>query len=172
MSVYPSCNKVSTIKNAVKIEGNVQANIIYMNTENELDSVVKNIPYESEITADVSPLSNCTIESDVSTVNYGYILGSSKEIQARCILKAEVFLIKHSPVTVVSDFSEDKSLPIDKSSQPSITVCYPQSNTCLWDYAVKYNTTCEEIAQVNGISAGEELTPGKPLLIPKRQCVK
>ena len=48
-------------------------------------------------------------------------------------------IIVNQILKAYSDFSEDKESPIDKSSQPSITVCYPSENSTLWDYAQKYN---------------------------------
>jgi len=172
MSVYPSCSGVVSGNNCVKIQGNVQTNVIYSSTENELSSVVKNIPFECDFPADVSPENNYRFNVSVNTVNYGYILGSSREIQTRSVIKLGLSMLKPHYLNIVSDFNCDLSSPIDKSTQPSITVCYPSSDEKLWDYAVKYNTTCEEIAQVNNISPTDTLIPGKPLLIPKRCIVK
>ena len=171
MSVYPSCKKVIFENSSVKVSGDTSVCILYSDSEDNLNSVKKDIPFETEF-----PCLNedGTAVSDVSVTaqNYSYVLSSSSEIQTRIVLKVAAGEISYSPLNIVSAFSEDKSAPKDKSSQASITVCYPTPDKTLWDYAVKYNTTIDEIASVNNIDASSPICPGKALLIPKRRvCV-
>lgn len=168
MNVYPSYNRISSEKSSVKLSGDTQVIIIYSNEDGELFSARKLIPYEVDIPYENSG-EQTIFDASVSAVNYGYILGASHEVQARTVLKISVDAISSGSLRVITDFSEDRNSPLDKSGQASITVCYPDSSQGLWDYAVKYNTTCEEIAAINNIDPESKLISGKPLLIPKRQ---
>lgn len=167
MNVYPSLKEVKQEASSVKLSGNVQTSVIYSDSEGEIRSTKKDIPYEIELPMEIADSDN-TYDVSVSAVNYGYVLGTSHDIQARIVLKAGLSGHSFTKETIITDFTEDKNSTIDKSSQPSITVCYPSENACLWDYAVKYNTTCEEIAAVNKIEPDAVLEKGNPILIPKR----
>lgn len=167
MNVYPSCKKIYCENSVAHIEGSVQTFIIYSDDTGELGSVKKDIPFETDFPCECDSASS-VFDVSVSAVNYGYILGSSHDVQARTVLKLTSGVLSSSKASIISDFNEDKSSPIDKSTQPSITVCYPDGKLSLWDYAVKYNTTCEEIASVNKIDINANLASGSPILIPKR----
>ena len=167
MSVYPSCKKLSFENSSLKIFGNASTCIIYSDSEGSLNSIKKDIPFETELPCGAD-YNASDFDVCVSAMNYSYVLSSSNDVQTRTVLKISADQIMLSPVSVVSDFTEDKSSPIDKSNQPSIIVCYPQDGSTLWDYALKYSTTSEEIALVNGIEPESSLCPGKPLIIPKR----
>ena len=54
------------------------------------------------------------------------------------------------------------------SKAPSIIVYVCKSGDNLWDIAKKYNTTEEEIAEVNEIKVDEPIKPGKCLILQKK----
>jgi len=171
MSVYPSCKKVISEKSSIKVSGDASVCVIYSDSEDNLNSIKKDIPFETEFPCR-NDSGTAAYDVSVTAQNYSYVLSSSSEIQTRIVLKVSAGEIDYLPLNIVSSLSEDKSSPIDKSSQASITVCYPTEDKTLWDYAVKYNTTVDEIAYVNNIDADAPLCPGKALLIPKRRvCV-
>jgi len=168
MNIYPSCTGIHAENSSLKVSGNTDVVIIYSNGDGELYSIKKSIPFETDIAHDKS-IPNEIFDASICAVNYGYILGSSNEVQVRIALKVCVDAISLDNVSLITEFQEDKNSPLDKTMQPSITVCYPDKSMSLWDYAVKYNTTCEEIASVNNIDAQKDLSLDKPLIIPKRQ---
>ncbi len=168
MNVYPSCSSVDCKNSSVKVSGSVQTSVLYSDEDGTICSSAKDIPYEFDIPFDHAE-GGTSFDVSVSAVNYGYVLGGANEVQARIVLKAMLSGRTASDVNIITDFSEDKNSPVDKSSQPSITVCYPDGSATLWDYAVKYNTTCEEIASVNSIDLDSQLQSGVPILIPKRK---
>lgn len=168
MNVYPSCGNAYCNNMSVKSSGRIRVYVIYSDEDGAICTSSKDIPYEIDFPYDGAQ-DNTIFDMSVSTVNYSYVLSGSNEIQVRIVLKASLGAHTSYNVNVITDFSEDKSAPVDKSSQPSVTVCYPDGTASLWDYAVKYNTTCEEIALVNGLEADCELQAGVPVLIPKRK---
>ena len=71
--------------------------------------------------------------------------------------KSESFIIK----------GEDQG-EYDLSTAPSIIVYICKDGDNLWDIAKKYNTTEEEIADVNEIKMDEPIKPGKCLILQKK----
>lgn len=170
MNVYPSCTKTEYNDANVTIGGEVQTTLVYSDENGELCSISKAVPYETTIPVDRA-YPDASFDVCVYPVSYGYVLGSGREIQTRTVLRVCADMIVGEEVSFIEDFKEDKNSPVDKSSQPSIIVCYPSEGADLWDYACKYNTTCEEIASVNNIDKDTRLTSGKAILIPKRQIL-
>ena len=168
MTVYPSYEKPEYENSTVVVCGSIQTVVIYSNHDGEICSIQKNIPYKAEIPAPDN-LSDSFFDVVVTPVNYGYVLSSDKDIQVRTVLRISVDAYTGCNTNIISDFTLDKSNPIDKSSQPGVVVCYPSENMSLWDYAVKYNTTCQDIASVNNMDVNDPIPKGSPILIPKRQ---
>lgn len=56
----------------------------------------------------------------------------------------------------------------DLSKAPSIIVYVCKDGDNLWDIAKKYNTTEEEIAEVNEIKLDEPVKAGKCLILQKK----
>lgn len=56
----------------------------------------------------------------------------------------------------------------DLSDAPSLIVYLCKENDTLWDVAKKYNTTEEEIAELNDLKIDEPLTKGKCLILEKK----
>ena len=169
MNVYPSHTKTDYENSSLKVSGVASVCVIYSDTEDSLNSVKKDIPFEAELPC-IEDDGSSVFDISVSAQNYNYVLSSS-EIQTRTVIKVSASQMSYTRHDFISDFSEDKESPIDKSSQPSITVCYPSENSTLWDYAQKYNTLVSEIAFVNGIDENAPLISGKPILIPKRKII-
>ena len=70
--------------------------------------------------------------------------------------KSESFIIKGDDLGIY-----------DLSKAPSIIVYICKEGDSLWNIAKKYNTTEEEIAEVNEIKVDEPLRPGKCLILEK-----
>lgn len=153
---------------AIKLSGAVENVIIYSDENGNLYRLRHTTPFETELVCD-SDITDGDVMADISCLNYGYILASSREIQTRVILRADGQFIDFDEINLITDFKLDTKSPIQKTSQPSIIVFYPDADTDIWDIAKKYNTTCEEIIRVNSLDDSSSLSPDKPILIPKRQ---
>ena len=152
----------------VKVSGSVETVVVYADEEKNLCRIHHNTPFETELTADTEGAYSM-VNVEVACVNYGYMLASSREIQIRAIINAEGKLTDLEDISLITDFALDADSPIDKASQPSIVVYYPDSNSDIWDIAKKYNTTCEEIIKLNSLDSYSLKSGDKPILIPKRQ---
>ncbi|MBO5369372.1 MAG: DUF3794 domain-containing protein [Clostridia bacterium] len=162
------CTSTTSEGQTVKIAGNIENNIIYTDESGRLSSVRHKTPFELEIPSDES-FDGCELSTDAVCTKCGYVLNSSGEIQIRSIVKTSTTLFSNRKLGVINDFKVDKNSPVEKSSQPSIVVCYPSETGDLWDFAKKYNTTVDEIKKINSIEDSSECVKSKPIIIPKRQ---
>ncbi|CEO31886.1 DUF3794 and LysM peptidoglycan-binding domain-containing protein [Paraclostridium sordellii] len=62
--------------------------------------------------------------------------------------------------------------PVDLSQRPSITLYIAREGDKLWNIAKKYNTTIDDIAEINEIKADEQLTVGQCLIIEKKTLIE
>ncbi len=165
---YVVCNSSKLCANSVKIEGNLESNIIYIDDALRPASVRRSAPFEIDVPCDEMS-GNPELSADVVCTKCGYVLNSSGEVQIRAIVKAEVTAFSADKLSLITDFKIDKDNPVEKSSQPSIVVCYPESECDLWEIAKKYNTTVDEIKKVNSLDESAVCIKSKPVIIPKRQ---
>lgn len=148
------------------IQGIVKVDILYVPVEG-LKSVYKlseEIPFEHSVAVDG-------------------ITDTSKVFSTVCIEKVDVDLNRDSIDlnTKISRFTEvidkksesfiikgDDLGEYDLSKAPSIIVYICKEGDSLWNVAKKYNTTEEEIAELNDIKPDESLKPGKCLILVKK----
>ena len=62
--------------------------------------------------------------------------------------------------------------PVDLSKRPSITLYIAREGDKLWNIAKKYNTTIDDIAEINEIKQDEQLTVGQCLIIEKKSVLE
>ena len=151
----------------LKLNGNIEINLIYSDENNVLCRAIKTSPYEFEF-AYSKPGDDYLIIPCVKCLNSGYVMGSAEDVQLRVVVNAEAVVLSRETFNVVCEFNADSKKPIKKDDQPSIVVFYPGSSSELWDIAKKYNTTCEEIAEINSLDLSLPLSSDTPILIPKR----
>ena len=122
------------------------------------------IPFENDVTIDnlsdtCSIFNTVCIEKVEADLNRDEIdlVVKVKRFTEAMDKKSESFIIK----------GEDQG-DYDLSKAPSIIVYICKDGDNLWDIAKKYNTTEEEIADVNEINADEPIKPGKCLILQKK----
>lgn len=62
--------------------------------------------------------------------------------------------------------------PVDLSKRPSITLYIAREGDKLWNIAKKYNTTIDDIAEINEIKPDDQLIAGQCLIIEKKSVVE
>lgn len=162
---------VSNSTNAV-ISGYLDTRLLYLSDSQNLPvySLTKKIPFSLNINnRHISPQTR--LEADITDEHSGYILKSDRDVEVRVTLKASGKIISEKAVDIISDISINSESPLKKQEQPGIVIYFADENEPLWDVAKRYNTTCEEIAQVNDIDEDTLLKKRQRLLIPKRLVI-
>ena len=148
------------------IQGIIKAVVLFVPVEGEkmIYKISEEIPFENDINienlTDTCSIFNTVcidrVEADLNRNQIDIVIKVKRFTEAMD-KKSESFIIK----------GEDQG-EYDLSKAPSIIVYICKEGDNLWDIAKKYNTTEEEIAQVNEIKVDEPIKPGKCLILQKK----
>lgn len=148
------------------IQGIIRVDILYVPVEGlkMVYRISEEIPFEHDVEID-RLTDTCKVFNTVSIEKIDVDLNRD-EIDLNMKIKrfiegidkkSESFIIKGDDLGIY-----------DLSKAPSIIVYICKEGDNLWNIAKKYNTTEEEIAEVNEIKVDEPLRPGKCLILEKK----
>lgn len=152
------------------VEGVVSVDILYTPVEGlrPVYRLTEEIPFTHDIEVDnVKETTNAFNALAIDRVEFDLNreqIDISLKIRRYCEVldkKKDSFIVK----------GEDQG-PIDLSARPSITLYIAREGDKLWNIAKKYNTTIDEIAEVNEIKSDELLAPGQCLIIEKKAAIE
>ena len=148
------------------LQGIIKAVILFVPVEGEkmIYKISDEIPFENDVTienvSDTCSIFNTVcidkVEADLNREQIDLVVKVRRFTEA-IEKKSESFIIK----------GEDQG-DYDLSMAPSIIVYVCKEGDNLWDIAKKYNTTEEEIAEVNEIKLDEPIKSGKCLILQKK----
>ena len=148
------------------IQGIVKVDILYVPVEGlkVVNTISEEIPFEHELEIDMLN-DNCKVFNNVCIEKFDLDL-NREEIDLTIKIKryTEVILKKSESFIVKGEDMGE----YDLSKAPSIIVYICKENDTLWNIAKKYNTTEEEIANLNDLKIDEELKQGKCLILEKK----
>lgn len=148
------------------IQGIIKVVVLFVPVEGEkmIYKIAEEIPFENDM--NIEKLTDtCSI---FNTICIDRVEADLNRNQIDIVIKAKRFteaMDKKSESFIVK--GEDQG-EYDLSKAPSIIVYICKEGDNLWDIAKKYNTTEEEIAQVNEIKVDEAIKPGKCLILQKK----
>ncbi len=105
----------------------------------------------------------CKTEITLNNLSYTILSGQSIEISAELNVNAAVYSCKKLSVVNEVEVLDKKN----KNSSPdtALIIYYAEDGEKIWDIARKYNSSPDEISEINSIT-DDNLTSSKPLLIP------
>ena len=156
--------------NKIIVEGIVSVDILYTPVEGlrPVYRITEEIPFSHDIEVDnakesTNAFNTLTIDRVECDLNRDQVEVNLK-VRRYCEVidkKKDSFIVK----------GEDQG-PIDLSTRPSITLYIAREGDKLWNIAKKYNTTIDEIAEVNEIKADDVLMQGQCLIIEKKTTME
>ena len=168
VSVCPSVSIENSYVEGNKsiIQGIIKVVILFVPVEGEkmIYKLSEEIPFENDVVID-NLTETCSIfntvciervEADLNRDEIDLVIKIKRFTEA-IDKKSESFIVK----------GEDQG-DYDLSKAPSIIVYVCKEDDNLWDIAKKYNTTEDEIADVNEIKIDEPIRPGKCLILQKK----
>ncbi len=108
-------------------------------------------------------LMRCKTDITLNNVSYTILSNQSIEISAELNVNATVYTCKKMSIVNEVEISEKKSK--NSSADTAMIIYYAEDGEKVWDIARKYNSSPDEIIEINSITDGI-LACGKPLLIP------
>ncbi len=173
-TIYSICMKPIVedvlIKNdSLEISGVVEAKIIYTTQEptQKLASTTTVIPFMQEI--EVTGIDQDSMPIIISKVEDIRILTQGKRevvVEFKICNKIEVY-IKQSLYLIENVEIEDIDIE-DLKKLPSMIIYTVKKGDTYWNIAKRYNTTLEEIKELNEIDLEAELYPGQKIMILKK----
>ncbi|MEG0180254.1 MAG: DUF3794 domain-containing protein [Terrisporobacter sp.] len=171
VSVCPSVSIENSYTEGNKsiIQGIIKVIVLFVPLEGEkmIYKISEEIPFENDINID-NLSDECSIfntvcidkvEAELNREQIDLVIKVKRTTEA-IYKRAESFIVK----------GEDQG-EYDLSKAPSIIVYVCKDGDNLWDIAKRYNTTEEEIAEVNDLRVDEMIKPGKCLILQKKVSI-
>jgi LysM repeat protein len=102
---------------------------------------------------------------DKSVDHVGFNLLSDREIELRFLISFNTTVVAENAVDIITDA---KLEDVDRSvidNMPSMTIYVVSKGDSLWSIAKRYNTSIEDILEVNDIADPDVIYPGQKLVI-------
>ena len=132
-----------------------------LNTSNEYCCIDKTMNFQFERT--LSNICN-KLDFELCTTNVECTTNSDGCPEVRCEFEIIVSPFFVKTFDVFSNISKDESKPINKEL-PAIVLYFAKSGESVWDIAMRYNTTINNIMSQNALT-NDILTSDKMLIIP------
>ncbi len=156
-------HSVSASDGFITVSGNITADCIFEDINNEIYYVTRQIPFEYKHPTVYENISSSNINAVVSA--YNYALGSGGKLDVRIEICINGLVFSGTEIKAVTEITLDKS-KCKSVKTASLTVYFAEANESIWDIARHYNTTVEAILRENRMQS-EEIDCCRKLLIPK-----
>lgn len=157
VTVIPNISEMKKSTGRVTIEGNVNLEILYYDTEKrKIDMKKIELPYQKTF-------DSCCEDINLVISNLEYILRDNGQLDLKLVLKIiceDVNNINLNLITKIEQ-TETKNIPV-----ASMVIYYVQAGDTLWNISKKFKTTIELIKISNNLK-NDILLPGQQLIIPK-----
>lgn len=160
---------IKIIDDKVIVEGIITADILYVakSDESPLYSYQSIIPFKQTIETRGSRF-DMNVDIDLTIEHISFNMLSTNEVEVRFILNFNTQVTGEKEVelivdAMVEDFDKDK---LENAASMTIYICQTGDN--LWKVAKKYNTSTDEIANLNDLDTANKLLAGQKLLILKK----
>jgi len=164
-----SIDDIKVMDDKVTVEGIIKADILYIakNDNAPLYNFKTVIPYK-QIIETKGALSDMEVDIEGLIDHTGFNMLSDREMELRFLISfnTKVFELKESGVITDVNFADMDKAFLDK--MPSMIIYVVQKGDTLWNIAKEYNTSIEELIDVNEIENPDKIYPGQKMLILKK----
>lgn len=160
----PKIENCKTENNELHISGQAQICILAYDSENNPTYIERmaDFEYKSNFENAIGQ-TKCVADVSENKISFTIIGNNCIEVTAELTVNAAVYVLNKTAL-VESVSVDDKMLKSDDDGT-ALIIYYGKTGDSLWDIARKYNSSPDEIAEINSIDA-PELTCEKTLLIP------
>lgn len=175
-TILQICNATGTVQideqeiveNGIALEGVVELDILYIteNDERPLAIAKGTIPFSHTIEIrGIKPEDDYELQSSISQISV--MMLDSQEIEAKIILNLCAFVFTHGTQRIITQITE-RPLDMERlQAMPGLVGFIAEKDGTLWDIAKEYNTTVENIMQLNQLET-DMVKQGDRLLLLKQ----
>ncbi len=172
VDAVPILTDVKVVDDKVVMEGLISCSIVYLASGEEAKMVGHSdeIPFKSTI--DIPGVKFDMLVRTMADIEHiSYDKASSTEVDLKLILGCTAKVYGKNSIDVVKAV-EETDISENIKNMPSIVIYTVQNNDTLWKIAKRYNTTAENIVEINDMEEENNIKPGMKILIPKRMVSK
>ena len=168
----PCMPEIKIQEERISFEGVVDVWVLGCTGEDNMVMCSKHeIPYSNTmeikgVKGDIS----CGVKLDVEQCNNSILSG--QEIEVKVVISAVVKVYGNIKIDIISDVKHTESYKNEFDLQPTLTLYYIQPGDTLWKIGKRFNTTIEELKNLNDIADSNLLSSGRQILIQKKVVEK
>lgn len=175
-NIVQICNATGTVQideqeivaDGIAIEGVVELDVLYIteNDDHPLAIAKGAIPFTHTIEIrGIKPEDDYELQPTINQISV--MMLDDQEIEAKVILNLCSFVFTHGNQQIITQIQE-KPLDIERlQAMPGLVGFIADKEGSLWDIAKEYNTTVENIMQLNQLDT-DRVRPGDKLLLFKQ----
>ncbi len=168
LDAKPLIYETKVMDDKVGIEGIVSVCALYKSSYSgePMSSATEEFPFKIIVDAigaktTMQPKASCNVESIT------YSVSGRDSIDIRIALVAGVHVYNRVNKVLICDIEEQDGVKYDHSLLPAVTIYVVAPGDTLWKIAKKYNTTVDDLADLNNIGNPDVLKVGQKILILK-----
>lgn len=160
---------IKIIDDKVIAEGIITADILYVakSDDSPLYCYESVIPFKQTIETRGSRM-DMNVDIDLTIEHTSFNMLSTNEVEVRFILNFNTQVTGEKEVELIVDASIEEFEKDTLENAASMTIYMCQSGDNLWKIAKRYNSSMDEIAELNEIDSASKLSTGQKLLIMKK----
>ncbi|WP_317366966.1 SPOCS domain-containing protein [uncultured Tyzzerella sp.] len=172
VSGKPILDNVEILEDKIIAEGILDCKILYITNNDEYPIHCFNtiIPYRQAIDAKGTNPQMAKVDINSYIEHIGVNMMSDKDVEIRCAINFDTCVLKEKEVAFITDVIFEEIDEEFLNSIASMIIYVVQSGDTLWDLAKKFNTTVDDIVELNDIENPDLIYPGQKLLILKKVC--
>jgi len=163
---------VKLFEDRMTVEGVIHADILYIARDDDkpLFNHRCQLPFKQVIEVKgAAPGMEAFVEHSIDHIGFNMLSG--KEVEVRYLVCFTARVVDNRAVSVVTDIEFND---MDKSvleKMPSVTVYIVQQDDSMWSIAKKFNTSMDDLLEINELESPDLVAAGQKLLVLKKVAV-
>ena len=162
-------DEIKIINDKVIVEGAIETDILYIaqSDDTPLYSHKEMVAFR-QIVETKGAMADMAVNLEAMVDHVGFNMLSGKEVEVRFLISFKANVCKTMEAPMITDINFDEFPQDILEAMPSIIMYVVQPGDSLWKIAKDYNTSIDEIAEINELENPNEIYPGQKILILKK----
>lgn len=165
-------DNTQVLEDKVLAEGIIECKILYIANNDEYPMHCFNtiIPYSQFIETKGANPKDSILDINIGLEHIGVNMISDKDLEVRGAINFDTYVTNEKNVAFVTEVEfEDQDIE-SLNAISSMIIYVMQNGDTLWDLAKMFNTTIDDIIELNEIEKEDDIKPGDKILILKKVC--
>lgn len=168
ITANPVLSEINVLDGKLALEGNIEFNILFYRIDKKiLENKKMELPFQ-QVVKIPELQSNMKVQTAIEIENIENRPIGGNQLQIRLDMNVNTTSNEEKEINSIRNIEViDEELP----SMPSIVIYYLKPGDTLWNIAKKFNTTVENIKEINELT-DDAIYPNEQIIIQKRRAVK